>query len=60
MEHHKSKSGATIIYKITEAESFDDATRVIEEWDMKRREGDTILVYAQDGAINTINVEGRK
>ena len=60
VEHHKPKSGAIIKYKVVEAESFADAMRVIEEWDMERKSGDTIFIYSQDGRMESVYVEDDK
>ena len=57
VQHYKPKSDAVIQYKITEAESFDEASKVIDGWIMERKEGDTIFIYGADGSVNTISVE---
>ena len=38
-------------YDWSEADSFDDALGIIEEWGMEREDGDVIWVRSEDGRV---------
>ena len=57
VEHYRAKWRECEDYIDVDADSFDDATRVIEEWGMEREDGDVIWVYSDDGGVKEFYVD---